>query len=182
MLCEKTREYGVRGLGHKQCSKIWKKDGNLAKFSLIFLGALNLPISYKNFLIYCFLSFLSLCGDTSLQPSKHLLPCIKYNNILVSDSKKNHENSSANWMKNRSIFAKKKKGEKMEKVWRKICQSDVLLSYTYSKSFPLRESSITTTFLQKCQLGVCTCTSFKLTLPFIFWRTLHLKLYILCKV
>ena len=39
-------------------------------------------------------------------------------------------------MKNRSIFAKKeKKGEKMEKVWRKICQSDVLLSYT-QKAFP----------------------------------------------
>ena len=40
-------------------------------------------------------------------------------------------------MKNRSIFAKKieKRGEKMEKVWRKICQSDVLLSYT-QKAFP----------------------------------------------
>ena len=76
-----------------------------------------MQISYTNFLIYCFLSFLSLCGDTSLQPSKHLLPCIKYNNILVSDSKKNHENSSANWMKNRSIFAKKKR---KEKKWKKF--------------------------------------------------------------
>ena len=79
-----------------------------------------MQISFTNFLIYCFfLSFLSLCGDTSLQPSKHLLPCIKYNNILVSDSKKNHENSSANWMKNRSIFAKKKKKRK-EKEWKKF--------------------------------------------------------------
>ena len=140
-----------------------------------------MQISYTNFLIYCFLSFLSLCGDTSLQPSKHLLPCIKYNNILVSDSKKNHENSSANWMKNRSIFAKKKEerrknGKSLEKNLPVRC-----FIIIYSKSFPL-ESSITTTFLQKCQLGVCTCTSFKLTLPFIFWRTLHLKLYILCKV
>ena len=106
---------------------------NLAQF---FRSIKLANLIHKFFNLLFFLSFLSLCGDTSLQPSKHLLPCIKYNNILVSDSKKNHENSSANWMKNRSIFAKKKKkGEKMEKVWRKICQSDVLLSYT-QKAFP----------------------------------------------
>ena len=32
MLCEKTREYGVRGLGHTLCAKICKKGAILGIF------------------------------------------------------------------------------------------------------------------------------------------------------